>query len=285
MFEVRNCLVCNNNKSTFIFNKLLIKCNICGFVTANLNIESSEAKSIYSEKYFKGEEYEDYLRDKIFIQSNFYKRIQQIKKSIDREFLTNILEIGCAYGFFGELAIKEWQCNYLGVDIAYNAIEYARHKLNLNAICEDYLSKENTGIKYDTVFMWDVIEHLPNPHSYLKKIGSEIRDGGYVVITTGDIGSLLAKIQGRKWRMIHPPSHLHYFDKMTIKKLLNNSGFDIQSVYYPAILRSLKQIFFSLFLLNKESNFFLTKIYNSIPKSLCFSLNFYDIMFIIAKKK
>ena len=57
MCEDRNCLVCQNNNSTFIFNKLLIKCNNCGFVTANLDIKSAEVKSIYSDKYFKGGEY------------------------------------------------------------------------------------------------------------------------------------------------------------------------------------------------------------------------------------
>jgi len=243
------CLLCDNSSQFHIYNKLLLKCTSCGFITANLDTEHEKIQDIYSKKYFKGEEYDDYIRDKQIIQNNFIERIKILEKIIPTDKLKKILEIGCAYGFFGELIRKRWNCKYLGIDIVEEAIEYASKILNLNVINKDYLYIKNTKIEFDTCIMLDVIEHLPDPVAIVKKLYKEISREGYIVITTGDIGSLLAKIQGRKWRMIHPPSHLHYFNKKSIKKLLNTNGFDIVDISYPIIKRSLKQIFYSLFIL------------------------------------
>ena len=65
---------------------------------------------------------------------------------------------------------------------------------------------------------------------YLSKAYSETKAGGYIVITTGDISSLLAKIQRNNWRMIHPPTHLHYFSKRTLTKLLERIGYYVDKI-------------------------------------------------------
>jgi 2-polyprenyl-3-methyl-5-hydroxy-6-metoxy-1,4-benzoquinol methylase len=262
-----------------------LKCATCCFITANLEIEDEKIKEVYSEKYFKGEEYEDYVRDKKIFQENFGQRIKTLEKFIPAHKLKRILEIGCAYGFFGELAKKRWRCSYLGIDIAEDAVNYAANILKLDAIRSDYLDIDNTQLEFDTCIMLDVIEHLPDPGTIVNKISKEISKGGYLVITTGDIGSLLAKIQGRRWRMIHPPSHLHYFSTKSIKKLLDLNGFAIEIISYPIIKRSLKQIFFSLFILNKMSNSAMVKrLYEIIPEQWYIPLNSFDIMLIIARK-
>ena len=70
---MKHCIICEGQNQKMIYDNLLIKCLDCGFVTANLKIELHELKAIYSEKYFKGEAYDDYIRDKIEHQQNFNK--------------------------------------------------------------------------------------------------------------------------------------------------------------------------------------------------------------------
>jgi 2-polyprenyl-3-methyl-5-hydroxy-6-metoxy-1,4-benzoquinol methylase len=282
---MKHCIICGNQNQELIYDNLLIRCPECGFVTANLEIESQDFKAIYSEKYFKGEAYDDYIRDKADLQQNFRSRIVQLGKIIPPEKLEKILEIGCAYGFFGELATKAWKTDYTGIDIAREAIEYAKSTLNLNVFCGDYLQSFKQGFTFDTVFMWDVIEHLANPMTVVERISNEISRGGFIVITTGDIGAFLPKLQGRKWRMIVPPIHLHYFNKKSITKLLAGNGFDVIDISYPAVSRSLRQIFYALFILKREKcPVILKKIYEIIPEKMNISLNTFDIMMVVARK-
>lgn len=279
------CIICNNCDFKPLYNNTLLSCSSCGFVTANLDIEKLTLDRLYSENYFKGEEYEDYTRDKSIIQYNFQKRISYLNKRLPKETFSNTLEIGCAYGFFGELAIKNWNGKYTGIDVVPEAISYAQKSLKLNAHCNDYLKFTNPESDYSAVFMWDVIEHLPNPQEFINKVSKEIQPGGSIFITTGDIKSLLARYQGQHWRMIHPPTHLHYFDKKTLSRLLTNNGFVVTQISYPSVARSIKQMYYSLFILNKKKVSKLhQQIYKLIPESWNISLNTRDIMFLQAKK-
>ena len=58
--------------------------------------------------------------------------------------------------------------------------------------------------------MWDVLEHLPEPFSFLKSHADRLSRQSVLALTTVDAGSLVAKFRGRRWRQIHPPTHLHY---------------------------------------------------------------------------
>ena len=57
--------------------------------------------------------------------------------------------------------------------------------------------------------LWDTIEHLAEPEAYLEKIAKSLPVGGWLFLTTGDIGSPMARARGSRWRMIHPPTHLY----------------------------------------------------------------------------
>lgn len=283
--ENKTCLVCNKNIFEKLYSNTLLKCNNCGFVTANMTISSEELKKTYTENYFKGEEYVDYIRDKEILQSNFQTRLKNILKKKKVKEISNALEIGCAYGFFAEVLHKNFSnVKYVGYDVVPEAIEYGKNKLRQNVICEDYL-KTKTDEKFSDVFLWDVIEHLPNPDVFIEKISKETQSGSRLYITTGDIERFIPKLKKEKWRMIHPPSHLHYFSKKTISRLLQKNGFNIINVSYPSVNRSIHLIFYSLFILRKKPSVFIQKIYNYIPKSWSIPLNTFDIMFVIAEKK
>jgi 2-polyprenyl-3-methyl-5-hydroxy-6-metoxy-1,4-benzoquinol methylase len=280
----KKCLICSCSDFVKLYDDTLLKCKDCDFVTANLDISEEKLKQIYTENYFKGEEYLDYVRDKNVLQKNFNKRLEKINKLTQQIKIKSALEIGCAYGFFAESFTKRFlNASYVGYDIAEEAVAYGSNNLKQNVHAADYLTvlSKNT---FTDVFMWDVIEHLPSPQLFIEKISSEIEQGGRIYITTGDISSALAKAQKSKWRMIHPPSHLHYFSKSTLKKLLENYGFKVIHIEYPPVYRSVSLVFYSLFILRKNPSKFITYIYNHIPKSWCFSINTMDIMFVIAEK-
>lgn len=285
MMDSRQCMVCHGRKNKNIYSGILSKCLDCGFITANIDVNEVELEKLYSEGYFTGEEYLDYEKDKLIIQKNFIRRVKYVIKRIEHKNMKSILEIGCAYGFFGEV-LRSFvpEAKYLGIDISDQAIKYASDILKLSVARTDYLNFKDRR-EYTDVFMWDVIEHLPRPDLILEKVYTEIVPGGRLFITTGDIDTLIPKIWKEKWRMIHPPTHLHYFSRKTLNQLLNNKGFRITDISYPTIYRGIKQIFYSLFILRKNPWKFIQNIYNHIPPELSIPINTFDIMFVIAARQ
>ncbi|MDD5522669.1 MAG: class I SAM-dependent methyltransferase [Kiritimatiellae bacterium] len=227
----------------------------------------------------------DYKNDSSVIERNFLGRIREIRKMFGEHAIARALEIGCAYGFFARQFTATFKrARYYGIDIAKEAVTYA--KMNLQQNCEntDYLILPPPQTPYSDVFLWDVIEHLPNPSGVIEKISREIALGGRIHITTGDIDSLVARFQKARWRLIHPPTHLSYFSAKTLTMFLRKHGFRVKSISYPPVWRSVRQIFYSLFILNKKDNITLGKLHLWIPKHLCVPINTFDIMYMVAER-
>jgi 2-polyprenyl-3-methyl-5-hydroxy-6-metoxy-1,4-benzoquinol methylase len=276
-----NCVVCQNSITGFqSFWPGLKKCGHCGHIMADLDIARLETKKIYSDDYFLGEEYCDYLRDRNVYQKQFKSRLSEIKKF---KLKGELIEIGCAYGFF--LAVAQESYHAVGFDIAEGPTRYARDVMGLDARCEDFLEAQIEPESIDIIAMWDVIEHLPRPDIVLGKAAKVLKPGGFIFITTGDIGSLIPKIKKEKWRLIHPPTHLHYFNRSSIAHMLDKSGFRVMGIKSVGSRRSIRQIAFSLLALDRdEPSIFYKIIANSSLCDYSFTLNTYDIMLVVAKK-
>lgn len=283
---MNSCPVCLDRNTKKIYNDTLFECQNCTHTWADLSLDEDQLRKLYAENYFKGEEYADYLADKVILQSNFTKRLNSLRKLSNPPTYKNVLEIGCAYGFFGDIMLNRSSAeNYQGFDISKEAINYANEHFGNNFSSENYLSALKSPNAYSDVFMWDVIEHLPNPVDFIEKVSNEIKQGSRIYITTGDISAWLPRKQKEKWRMIHPPTHVHYFTKKSISKLLRQYDFDIEKISFPPVNRSIRVIFYSLFMLNKKHGKFTEWIYKIIPEKASIRINTRDIMFVIAKKK
>jgi len=278
------CVVCEADSFAFLYDDTLKRCLRCGHVAANMQVDRELLQKVYRENYFKGEEYVDYTRDKDILQYNFSRRLDHISSMVDFRPDQNVVEIGCAYGFFGEVLLRKFPfLHYTGFDVVPEACQYAVQTLDLTVRCEDFLEASAVP-KCAHVFMWDVIEHLHNPHLYIRKLSENLSEGGYVYLTTGDISALLPRVQKRGWRMIHPPSHLHYFSRESVSILLEKYGLRVTHLSYPGTARSWKQIFYSLYLLRKRENALKKRLYDRIPAKAFITLNTYDIMLVMARK-
>ena len=100
--------------------------------------------------------------------------------------------------------------------------------------------------QFDLVTMWDVIEHLADPMLVMKEVNRIMSSSGLLTLTTPDAGSVLAKLQGKSWRLYDPPYHLCYFSHKTIRRLLEASGFTVASIKYSWESHTLRYIFYAL---------------------------------------
>ena len=135
------------------------------------------------------------------------------------------------------------------------------------------------------VCLWDTIEHLKRPDLFVEKIACDVRQGGHIALTTSDIGSLNARIRGWHWRMIHPPTHLHYFSVRSISWLLDRCGFEVIHVSHPGQSRTVGEMAY-LVLAGQINKPGLARLLERLPMSRWrLTLNLFDIMFVVARRR
>jgi SAM-dependent methyltransferase len=132
------------------------------------------------------------------------------------------LEIGSGTGAFLEAA-RERGITAEGIDLSAMAVARARerglvvHHADVGEFIPERL--------YTAVVAFDVLEHLSDPRSFVRRVASWLRPGGLLALATPDASSLVARVMGRHWFQYWPPDHLNYFTPETARRLLDLAGF------------------------------------------------------------
>ncbi len=260
-----------------------MQCATCGFVTADVAITGDELKQLYGRGYFNGEEYLDYEAEAADLRLNFLRRIDVLNRLMPNLAEATLFEIGCAYGYFLQ-EVRRHVRKASGIDISADAVARAVNEQRVDARDADYLAFRVDG-PVDVIAMWDTIEHLRRPDLFIEKAARDLKPGGLLAITTGDIGSLNARFRGRRWRMIHPPTHLHYFSVETMRQLLRAHGFDVVHVSHPGNSRKLRSVLHFIMVLQANRPGLYEKLQRFPLFDLSLTVNLFDIMFVVARRQ
>jgi SAM-dependent methyltransferase len=247
------CRNCDSPDSTFLFEKSghrIVKCGKCGLVFLDLTPSDTELRDFYSESYYFNGGYQDYIKEKPFIQLNARRRIKDIRNIKEKGCL---LEIGCALGFFLEEAKKDFKVN--GLEISEYGSRYAREELGLDVRTGVLEKGAYPRGHFDVVVMWDVIEHLKDPKTLLATAREMMKPDGLLVFSTMDVGSLYARLLRDRWHLYDIPEHLVYYDRKTVSKLLDSAGFTVQKIKSEGSLYSIGYILYRLSVMYKSGLF------------------------------
>lgn len=277
--NMSECIICqlDNARLAGEFGKNLTVCTKCGLVWYNGRDEIVPSQ-IYSKDYFESC-YFNYADEKPILRRNFKYRLATIRKFAPHG---NVLEIGTAYGFFLELAQEFYATQ--GIDVSADAVKRAKAIAPRSVItCGDYLAFGYQKNFFDAVCLFDTIEHLQRPDWFIAKAHSELKKNGIICITTGDISSVAARMQKKKWRLIDPPKHVYYFSARNLTALLKKNNFEVVHRSYPGVWRSLAFICYGLFF-KKQTDITKGRLFSLMQKIPVY-INLFDIMFVIAKKR
>jgi len=132
--------------------------------------------------------------------------------------------VGAANGFFVELCTKRG-IDAIGIEISQDAVEWAA-RLG-RKVTNSTLEKFSSAEKFTAITFLDVLEHIHNPIEFLAAASMNLEDNGFLLINVPNEGSLSAKLAGKNWHALLPPEHWFYFNKNSLKLLLENSGFEV----------------------------------------------------------
>jgi 2-polyprenyl-3-methyl-5-hydroxy-6-metoxy-1,4-benzoquinol methylase len=284
------CNICNSGHIEHFLKKdewEIVRCKECGLVFLE-NIPSDEKlKIIYDDSFFKDGQKSPLDGSNIISNPTYFnakKRIDKIKQTgyVNGE----LLDIGCATGIFMKAASSSYNCT--GLDVSDVATQFAVKEMGLNAKCGTIFDHDYEKQSFDIITMWDVIEHVRDPDKYIEKINQIMKPGGLLVLSTGNIDSLMFKIQKKNWHLLIPPFHLYYFNKHNITKLLEKHGFEVKSLKLDGQYTNVGYIASKLKRMHERNK--LVSLGDTIVKALKLDglniyLNLFDVMTVYAVKK
>lgn len=212
----------------------------------------------------------DYFTSKKISRYGDYQKLQNSRSHQDLLDLIlsqkaggNLLEIGCAYGFF--LKHAENYFNSTGIDISNFAIKKAKNnclKSNLSVGDIETEIDKYPNNYFDVIVAIDVLEHLQNPSLLLSKISKKLKKGGLIFFRVPNKSSLiyyLSKFPGmsNSWCGNQDKTHISLYSVNKWINIINKNGFNcrtysaIPSYFMRTLLNSIgiKKIFYqNLFL-------------------------------------
>lgn len=227
------CYFCGEKADLFFIKNgyQLYHCAHCGLIFYDFKNDYAKfLEKQYSKGYFTGEvklrSYSDYGKDESIIKKNmkwYLNKILEIKKQ------GRILDVGCAYGYFLELA-KEKGFEVFGIDPSDYAVKHAKRKFG-KRVQKSFLEVADFPSNYfDVITMFDVFEHLADPKKDLEKVYKMLKKNGILVMATGDTSSFWACFSGRKWTFYNPPQHIFYFNRDNVQKIVESSGLKVLEI-------------------------------------------------------
>lgn len=276
------CRVCQSPTSRPLFSKYgfpIVTCSSCNLVFTDFQPTPAFFKKFYSQTYFQnGSEkrsYQNYGAEADALKTTFAKRFA----SLNLLKTGKVLDIGCAYGFFLQVIPDSW--SKFGVEVSNHAAQVAQ-KINPKAVISNTKNIPPSFLKhrFDLVTLWDVIEHLDQPADIIATSHRLLKKGGVLALTTGDVRSLFARLQGEHWHLYNPPQHLSYFSPQTITRLLTASGFTNIKISHPASYYPLAYLLHKL-----KSLYHLPLPLPNWSHKIILPVNLGDIMLVTATKK
>lgn len=223
------CPICN--ETSFIeWGKVqaysILKCSGCGIgITAPFSAKEQLLelnKGIY--------EVEQRIRIYLSRQNEFKRRYDRYLKNIKKvKSHGKLLDIGCNIGFFIKAA-QEVGFEVTGVELNDGCAAYGRKKFNLDIYSkylEDISFSDET---FDVITLFDVLEHVPDMHSFLEEVRRILKYNGLLVLQSPNFNSLMAELTKSKWHWLAPPDHLYHFTPETMIRFLLSHGFAIREI-------------------------------------------------------
>jgi len=145
-----------------------------------------------------------------------------------------ILVVGCGSG--GEVAfIDNPGSEFIGIDI--NDVPDRNPKISrfIQQDIERNFDPAALG-RFDDVLLADILEHIRNPREVLRKCRAVLKPGGAVIVCVPNVAhwsvrfGLLVGRFNYLHRGIMDESHVHFYTKATIMRLLHESGYRVTNL-------------------------------------------------------
>ncbi|TGL85189.1 class I SAM-dependent methyltransferase [Leptospira congkakensis] len=226
---MKSCILCQSSESKTVFNENgtpILECKSCG------HVYSSYEQEEHYEGYWDGAE-----------QTYDLKWWDDAHRAVYSDFIStylkqekgNLLDVGCGLGFFVKAVLtKKTGWSAVGYEISKQAVKFANEQNGMKTVYaglvqDSKLPKES----FDIITLWDVIEHIPKPHSLLTYLHGLLKPGGILFLQTPNFpiqltkANLKVKLKGMQEGVhyLEAKDHVNNYKMHTLAELGKQCGF------------------------------------------------------------
>ncbi len=142
-----------------------------------------------------------------------------------------VLDLGCSGGLLAA-RLKQQGNEVIGVDSAEAGAVRSNTDLFYIADLNEGIPPE-AGARFDVVIAGDVVEHLVRPGDLLREAARVLRPGGQVLLSVPNFSHWYPRVRvatgafGYDRRGILDDTHLRFFTRRSLRRLVRDAGFDI----------------------------------------------------------
>ena len=233
------CPVCGSNtcRTAAAPGQMTVyRCLNCGVHFLHPQLTDGELNKLYGKSYYKSWGVADRVENesvKRMKTDTFDLRLDLIA---DYKCAGNILDVGCATGYFLEAAARRGFQVY-GVELSDYSCAIAKRNFGDDRVYQGVL--ENCPFPeyhFDVIAMSDLLEHVRDPIKTLRTARRLLKKDGIIMIMTPDMDSLSRKVMQGKWTH-YKAEHFFYFNRRSMNYLADQSGF--ASEYFETAKKSM----------------------------------------------
>jgi 2-polyprenyl-3-methyl-5-hydroxy-6-metoxy-1,4-benzoquinol methylase len=202
-------------------NVKVLECRECGLVFLNNHNHISETFYQNSGMHDKNPDYNKWLLE---TKRDDFRRLNAFKENITNKV---VLDFGCGIGGFLELS-KEFCKESYGLELESGLTEsFNQRELN---VFSDYDALVTSGIKFDVITAFHVVEHLKDPAKTLHDLSQLLNEGGELIVEVPSSADALLTLYECKpfQNFTYWSQHLYLFNENTLKKLSIKAGLTLK---------------------------------------------------------
>lgn len=182
-------------------------------------------------------------------QDSYYEGVREDIVELVAESAQRVLDIGCAFGATGERLKRKGVKEVIGIEVDQRA--YNEAKKRLDKVFFGDIEKMTLPFKdgyFDYIIYADILEHLVDPWSVLKRHKPLLKDGGQVIASIPNVGHyrVTKKLLRGKWdyeeRGVLDSTHLRFFTEASVKKMFSEAGYKIDRWIYRISASKVKKL-------------------------------------------
>ena len=207
----------------------------CGLEFASPQVGDDELRRIYTAAYYPSIDSSCSIKYGATPDSVVRQVLLQLEASLGSLKGLRLLDYGCGRGMLSRAA------SYLGLcpvgiepDPMARSSSAASVGMPVYASLEE-LRSQDLPPQFDLVILWNVIEHLRQPWSELQEMHKLLRPGGWLLVSTMNTRCLRARVERERWMCYENPTHLFYFDRGSLERVLRCGGFRRIQEWKPKI--------------------------------------------------
>ena len=166
-------------------------------------------------------------------EESYWAVVRHLKSRRESTGRLKVLEVGCGLGYFS-YALARDGFDVTGIDISSKAVAWARSHYGPFYAKKTLADLKSEGFRYDSVLMNQLIEHLPDVHSFLDEALALLAEGGELIVTTPNKSAY----PGAIWETELPPVHLWWFSEDSMSYLALSHGCSVSFVDFKSFADS-----------------------------------------------